>query len=115
MSNIIEFPMERRQKQIQAEEDIYSLCVDEAEGLTQIMMDEIDSAIANVPQIDPEIFDDFNFRDPKNPEAKGVYVIANLINSMFLRYLGIKHNLHTELDRTYDTILEMQKRNDDTT
>ena len=43
-----------------------------------------------------------------------MYVIANLINSMFLRYLGIKHNLHNELDRTYDHILEMQKKNDTT-
>lgn len=115
MSNIIQFPIERRQKEIEAEEDIYAFCVDEAEGLTQFMMDEIETAISNVPEIDPEIFDDFDFRDPKNPEAKDMYVIANLINSMFLRYLGIKHNLHNELERTYETILEMQKRNDDIT
>ena len=111
MSNIIQFPLERRQKQIEREQDIYHLCVEEAEGLTQVILDEVEG----IEKIEwPEMFDDFNFRDPKNPEAKDMYVIANLINSMFLRYLGIKHNLHSELDRTYDHILEMQKKNDTT-
>ena len=112
MSNIIQFPLERRLKEIEREQDIYHLCVEEAEGLTQVILDEVEG----IEKLEwPEMFDDFNFRDPKNPEAKDMYVIANLINSMFLRYLGIKHNLHSELDRTYDHILEMQKRDNDTT
>lgn len=114
MSNIIQFPLDRRKKQLEAEEDLYTYCIDEAEGLTQLMVEDMASLIESDYVVDPSIFDDFDFRDPKNPEAKDMYVIANLINSMFLRYLGIKHNLHPELDRTHKHILEMQKRNDTT-
>tara|TARA_Y200000002_G_scaffold224423_1_gene185317 strand:+ start:2286 stop:2624 length:339 start_codon:yes stop_codon:yes gene_type:complete len=112
MSNIIQFPIEKRRKQLAEEEDIFSLFVEEAEELTQFIVDEIDSL---PKEVWPDVLDDFDFRDPKNPEARDMYVITNLINSMFLRYLGIKHNLHSELDKTYEHIMEMQKRNNDTT
>lgn len=115
MTNIIPFPIERRQKLIDDEEVLYNVCVDEAETITQCIVDEIDGIILGLPEIDQNMFDDFDFRNIENPEAKDMYVIANLVNSMFLRYLGIKHNLHSEMDKLHVRITEMQKRNNDTT
>ena len=55
MSNIIQFPLERRLKEIEREQDIYHLCVEEAEGLTQVILDEVEG----IEKLEwPEMFDD---------------------------------------------------------
>ena len=45
-----------------------------------------------------------DFRDPENEESRDMYVIVNLISSMFMRYGGIKHFLQEDLDALYNKI-----------
>tara|TARA_R110002153_G_scaffold67391_1_gene179529 strand:- start:61 stop:390 length:330 start_codon:yes stop_codon:yes gene_type:complete len=101
MNNIIPFPTERRQDQIESErnwayENFTEECVDTSQFVLMMLEDYFaaeDSAL-----------DEMDFRDPENEESRDMYVIVNLISSMFMRYGGIKHFLQEDLDTLYNKI-----------
>lgn len=49
-------------------------------------------------------FDEMDFREPENEESRDMYVIVNLISSMFMRYGGLNHFLQEDLEAIYNKI-----------
>jgi len=113
MNNIINFPLERRETQKQEEQEVAEFLVSESGEITAFILDEIDNLMDEISeQGEHDHFDGFDFRVEDNHESKDMFVLANLMNSMFLRFYGIEHTLHNELDELYNTISEMHKNND---
>lgn len=107
MNNIIPFPLERRQEQIESErnwafEDYTSECVDTSQFVLLMIEDYLDE----VPE---SAFDEMDFRDPEFAESRDMYVIVNLISSMFMRYGSLKHFLQEDLEAIYNKITEANK------
>ena len=101
MNNIIPFPTERRQDQIESErnwayENFTEECVDTSQFVLMMLEDYFASEDCALDEMD--------FSDPENEESRDMYVIVNLISSMFMRYGGIKHFLQEDLDALYNKI-----------
>ena len=113
MNNIIQFPTKRRDLQIEEELDTTQFLIDECSELTAFVLDEINLLMQDISDRgDHEHFDNFDFREAANDEAKDMFAIANLINSMYLRYYGIEHTLQDELDTLFTKISEIDRNND---
>ena len=104
--NIIQFPIKKRLQEVEEERDLeemgreFSLeeCTETAQVIL-LMIEELLSA-------DHSSFDDIDFRDKLLPESRDMFVIINMISSMFLRYGGVHHFLHDYLDVVYEKIME---------
>ncbi len=116
--NIIQFPIERRMKEIEdqkafeemdAEHEI-ELFTDECTNIAQLILVMIEDLIHNTE--DAHSFDDINFRSKDNQESKDMFVIVNLLSSMFMRWGGVKHFLHDDLSKMFDKLVEQQGYND---
>ena len=102
MNNIIPFPTERRQEQIESErnwayENYTDECTDTAQFVLLMIEDYLSEEYGTA-------FKEMDFRDPEYDESRDMYVIINLISSMFLRYGGLDHFLHDELEALYNKI-----------
>lgn len=102
MNNIIPFPTERRQEQIESErnwayENYTDECTDTAQFVLLMIEDYLSEEYGTA-------FKEMDFRDPEYDESRDMYVIINLISSMFLRYGGLDHFLHDELEVLYNKI-----------
>lgn len=101
MNNIIPFPTERRQEQIDDERDwAFENFTDECHDTAQFILLLIEDYISE----EVSAFDVMDFRDPKLAESRDMYVIINLLSSMFMRYGSIKHFLQDDLDAIFDKI-----------
>lgn len=101
MNNIIPFPTERRQDQIESERNwAYENFSEECVDTSQFVLLMIEDYLAE----EESAFDEMDFRDPEYDESKDMYVIVNLISSMFMRYGGLNHFLHEELTALYNKI-----------
>ena len=104
MNNIIPFPIERRQEQIDDERDrAFENFTDECHDTAQFILLLIEDYIS---EDELSVFEVMDFRDPKLAESRDMFVIINLLSSMFMRYGGIKHFLQDDLDAIFDKIEE---------
>lgn len=106
MNNIIPFPTERRQEQIESErnfayESYTEECTDTAQFVLLMIEDYLDE--------EDSAFDEMEFRNPEFDESRDMYVIINLLSSMFMRYGGLEHFLHKEMDDLF-TKIEANKK-----
>jgi|TARA_B110000908_G_scaffold83746_1_gene100197 hypothetical protein len=114
-NNIIKFPASRIEQRKRDEEEMAVFCAEESAELVAFLLEEIDTILVEISeQGEHTPFDDFDFRNEDNPESKDMFVIANLINAMFLRYFGLEHSTHIDLDDLFLKINEMHKNNDTT-
>ena len=102
MNNIIPFPTERRQEQIESEthwayENFTEECVDTSQFVLLMIEDYLTEEYGTA-------FADMEFRDPELEESRDMYVIVNLLSSMFMRFGGVDHFLQEELDALYNKI-----------
>jgi len=109
-NNIIQFPTERRQAQIEEERDweyenFTDECVDTAQFALLLLEDYIYSDEgSNLKELD--------FRNPEYAESRDMFVVVNLLSSMFMRYGGIKHFLQKDLETLFTKIQETREPND---
>ncbi len=104
MNNIIPFPTERRQEQIDDERDReFENFTEECHDTAQFILLLIEDYIS---EDELSVFEVMDFRDPKLAESRDMFVIINLLSSMFMRYGGIKHFLQDDLDAIFDKIEE---------
>lgn len=113
MAKIIPFPLNRVKEKHDLEREYLDAMVEECVDLSRHMIDILEFEVEESQG--GYILDGFDLRNPKHPEGKDSYVIANLMCSMFMRYIGVDHRLQSELDDLYKKIMEMQKENNDTT
>jgi hypothetical protein len=110
MNNIIPFPTERRQEQIEAERNwAYENYTEECVDTSQFVLLMIEDYIY---EEDSSAFNEMEFRNPEFEEGRDMYVIVNLLSSMFMRYGGVEHFLQGDLDTLYNKINEANKPND---
>lgn len=109
-NNIIQFPYEKRQAQIEDERDwayenFTEECVDTAQFTLLLLEDYIDSDEgSNLRELD--------FRNPEYAESRDMFVVVNLLSSMFLRYGGVTHFLQKDLESLFTKIQETRENND---
>jgi len=109
-NNIIQFPTERRQAQIEEEreweyENFTEECVDTAQFTLLLLEDYIDSDEASTLK-------ELDFRNPEYAESRDMFVVVNLLSSMFMRYGGITHFLQKDLENLFEKIQETKEHND---
>lgn len=109
-NNIIQFPVERRQAQIEEEkewawENFTEECVDTAQFALLLLEDYIDTD-------EGSSLKELDFRNPEYAESRDMYVVVNLISSMFMRYGGVKHFLQKDLEELFVKIQDMKESND---
>ena len=109
-NNIIQFPTERRQAQIEEEmeweyENFTEECVDTAQFALLLLEDYIESDEASTLQ-------ELDFRDPEFAESRDMFVVVNLLSSMFMRYGGVTHFLQKDLETLFTKIQETKEHND---
>lgn len=113
--NIIKFPIKERMQQIadeQYEEDMaMEYFADDCVDTAQLILTVIEELVNDV---DGSPFEGMNFRNKDVQESKDVFVIVNLLSSMFMRYGGMKHFLHEYMDVIYEKLLEQQGHHDTT-
>ena len=80
--------------------------VDTAVYMLEIMENELKAMQGN-------LFHNVDFRDPEKPEARDMHAIVNLLNAMFMRYVGIPHDLQQQLDTVYVKSKAMEQFKDD--
>tara|TARA_B100000963_G_scaffold114237_1_gene99509 strand:+ start:2182 stop:2550 length:369 start_codon:yes stop_codon:yes gene_type:complete len=116
--NIIQFPIERRLKEIEdqkafeemdAEYEIEQF-TDECTNVAQLILVMIEDLIHSTEDV--HSFDDINFRAKDNQESKDMFVIVNLLSSMLMRWGGVKHFLHNDLDKMFEKLVKEQGYND---
>lgn len=78
---------------------------------SQFLMDVIEEFVLTGQTSEFEPFMNMNFREEAFQESRDIFVIVNLLNAMFQRYMGIPHKLHRTLDRTYIDIKALIKQN----
>ena len=111
--NIIQFPIEKRMQEIADEiyekdmemEHFSNDCVDTSQ-LILMMIEEL------IKESDGSPFQEMEFRNQDFPESKDIFVIVNLLSSMFMRFGGMKHFLHDYLDIIFEKLIEQQGYND---
>tara|TARA_B100000902_G_C27283267_1_gene903015 strand:+ start:220 stop:588 length:369 start_codon:yes stop_codon:yes gene_type:complete len=116
--NIIQFPIKRRMQEIEdqqafddmeAEYEIEQF-TDECVNIAQLILVMIEDLIHNTEDV--HSFDDIDFRNKENQEAKDVFVIVNLFSSMLMRWGGLNHFLHKDLDTMFEKLVKEQGYND---
>lgn len=96
MGKVLEFPKPKDKSD--QDYDVAIECVDLAVHLFHVLEDEI-------AHIDSPYCKNMNFEDQDSREAQDMYVIANLLSSMFIRHNGVKHTMQPYLDDLYDILL----------
>ena len=116
--NIIQFQLERRMADIEAEKALEAMdaesqmeaFIDECTNVAQLILVMIEDLIHNFDDV--HSFNEINFRNKDNTESKDMFVIVNLLSSMFMRWGGAKHFLHDDLDTMFDRLVDQQGYND---
>lgn len=107
MNNIITFPTERRQEQIDDEQDrVFENFTEECHYTAHFILLLIEDCITDISEDEVSAFEMMAFRDPKLAESRDMFVIINLLSSMFMRYGSVKHFLQDDLDAIFDKIEE---------
>lgn len=108
MAKILKFPtremLEKRElwKEYENETNRLQNLSDECVGSSQFLLEVLEEFI-NTGEVS-QAFMDMNFRDETIQESRDMFVIINMLNAMFNRYMGIDHALHREMDRVYTKI-----------
>ena len=111
-SNVIQFPLKRRMKEISLEEfftksNEYDDCV----ALARYCIDLIGDFMLR-----QEFIDGFKFDPEKDPQQHvDMFVILNLLVASFLRSADIKHILQDDLDEILEKIQILETENFDPT
>ena len=111
-SNIIEFPLERRMKEISLEEfftksNEYDDCVAIAKYCIDMVVDFTQTQ---------DFIDNFKYDPEKDPQQHAdLFVILNLLVASFLRTANIKHILQDDLNELLEKIQILESENFDPT
>ena len=109
MAKIYKFPTGEEIKEDKNPIDAMS---DECVATSQFLMEVLEEFITTGQASDEKRFMDMNFRDEMNQESRDMFVIVNMINAMFNRYMGIPHRLHRTFDRAYIEIKALLAANE---
>jgi len=109
MAKIYKFPTGEEIKEDKNPIDAMS---DECVETSQFLMEVLEEFITTGQASDERRFMDMNFRDEMNQESRDMFVIVNMINAMFNRYMGIPHRLHRTFDRAYIEIKALLAANE---
>lgn len=111
MAKIYKFPsgelINKPNPELDELEYISNQCIESS----QFLMDVIEEFVITGQTSEFEPFMNMNFREEAFQESRDIFVIVNLLNAMFQRYMGIPHKLHRTLDRTYIDIKALIKQN----
>lgn len=108
MGKVIKFPTKKEieEKQEQDAFDEVAYYSDEAIHGAQFLMECIEELLHN-GTVSPE-FKDMMIRDETQQECRDMYVVVNMMFSMFSRYLNIPHELHQDMDNMYIKIKKLE-------
>jgi len=99
-SNVIAFPDRREaiEKSLTESREAVEFMTSEAVDTSVYMLELIEQSL----EINQDsLFTNMNFRDPEVQESRDMHAIVNLMNAMFMRFLGIPHDLHQSLDTVF--------------
>lgn len=111
--NVIPFPNKRKdyiEEKLQESKETVEWMTNESIDTAVYMLDIME---AELQHMEGSLFHRMNFRDGDTPESRDMHAIVNLINSMFMRYLGIPHNLQRQLDTAFVKTKAMDKVKED--
>ena len=99
MGKVIKFPTKKEieEKQEQEAFDEVAYYSDEAIHGAQFLMECMEELLHN-GTVSPE-FKNMMLRDETQQECRDMYVVVNMMFSMFSRYLNVPHELHTRITR----------------
>ena len=111
MAKILKFPTPEEQKKKTRQDQIEESLAESREAvegytnecvnISQTMLQYIEDIIHRGDLTDWDVFMGMEFRDETFAESRDMYVIINLINAMFNRFVGIPHDLQKDLDKQY--------------
>jgi len=107
MAKIIEFPTGRELKHEKSDAEIVNEVCQDMTELAQHMIDIIEDELMHM---DIPYLMGMNIRKEIYAEGRDTYVLANFIYAMFLRYLGMDHQLTREMDRAYIRIKKLAEQ-----
>lgn len=114
MGKLIHFPSGKEIKGSKDETDkeFVGEISDDGIAISQHMLDVIEDELK---AIDMYWLQGLNMREEEFVESRDAYVIINLFYALLMRYVGLEHSLHKDLNNLYIKIKKMQKVSDDTT
>ena len=112
MGELIQFPTGEKLSKPRTEEEIIEEIVNECVDISRHLFDIIDDEIDAISKHDLNLLNGIDLRDELNRESRDAFVIVNLLYSLLVRYIGIEHSLHKDLDKLYVKIKAMHKEND---
>lgn len=108
MAKILKFPdkKELKIKEEEKERDEIMALSDECIEASHFSLDLIEEVIKKeFPN-----FREMWFRDETMQESRDMFIVVNILNAMFNRYLGIPHTLHKDMDNLYIKIKSIDKQ-----
>ena len=112
MGDLIDFPTGRKIDKPRTDEDILEEVVNECVDISRHLFDIIDDEIDAISKHDVNLLNGIDLRDENNREGRDAFVVVNLLYSLLVRYIGIEHALHKDLDKLYVKIKAIHKEND---
>tara|TARA_B100000902_G_C27216611_1_gene867328 strand:- start:45 stop:389 length:345 start_codon:yes stop_codon:yes gene_type:complete len=112
MGELIQFPTGKKISKPRTEDEIIEEIVNECVDISRHLFDVIDDEIDAISKHDLNLLNGIDLRDELNRESRDAFVIVNLLYSLLVRYIGIEHSLHKDLDKLYVKIKAIHKEND---
>lgn len=112
MGELIQFPTGKKLSKPRTEEEIIEEIVNECVDISRHLFDIIDDEIDAISKHDVNLLNGIDLRDENNREGRDAFVVVNLLYSLLVRYIGIEHSLHKDLDKLYVKIKAIHKEND---
>lgn len=112
MGELIQFPTGKKLSKPRTEEEIIEEIVNECVDISRHLFDIIDDEIDAISKHDVNLLNGIDLRDENNREGRDAFVVVNLLYSLLVRYIGIEHALHKDLDKLYVKIKAIHKEND---
>lgn len=112
MGELIQFPTGKKISKPRTEDEIIEEIVNECVDISRHLFDIIDDEIDAISKHDLNLLNGIDLRDELNRESRDAFVIVNLLYSLLVRYIGIEHSLHKDLDKLYVKIKAIHKEND---
>jgi uncharacterized protein YfkK (UPF0435 family) len=92
---------------------------DSREAVEFMTQESVDTAVYMLELIEDSLeinkdslFHNMDFRDSNTREARDMHAIVNLLNAMFMRFLGIPHDLQHQLDTAFVKAKAMNEESD---
>ena len=98
MAKILKFPTG---EEITTPKDAMIADSNKCVATSKFLMDVLEEFIVTGQASDDDTFNNMVFREQIFQESRDMFVVVNMLNGMFNRYLGIPHVMHKSMDKAY--------------